>query len=107
MTTTEIIERLILTREHTLSVKRIEVVLTAGSMGNPQISVGTLPYYDWDKVKEMTYVITYGRYLSCELLVYDKQIKKDPDYKIVKGKAAAEKYLRQLIDGITKQKAVL
>lgn len=100
MNKTDIINSLVLSRENKLSVKRIEVTKTANSLGNPNISVGTLPYYDWDKVKEITYVITYGRYLNCEMLVYDKQIKKDSDYKIIKGSQTAAKYLETLLTTI-------
>lgn len=101
MTTQDMIEKLVVTRDNTLSVKSIEVVKTPGSMGNPCLRVGTLPFYDWDKVKQITFVITYGRYLNCEMLVYDKQIKADKDYIIVKGIDAAATTIRDIINKAT------
>jgi len=98
MTTAEIINKLVTSRDNTLSVKSIEVVKTPGSIGNPCIRVGTLPFYDWDKIKQITYVITYGRYLNCEMLVYDKQIKKDKDYIFAKGIDAAAKVVNEIIN---------
>lgn len=101
MTTQNIIEKLVVTRDNTLSVKSIEVVKSPGSMGNPCIRVGTLPFYEWDKDKKITFVITYGRYLNCEMMVYDKQIKKDKDYIIVKGIDAAANVVRDIINKVT------
>lgn len=98
MTTIEIIEKLILSRENTLSVKKIEVVKTKGSLGNPKISVGTLPFYEWDKNQQITFVLTYGRFLNCEMLVYDKQIKSDKDFIIVKGIEAAKNELINILN---------
>ena len=46
------------------------------SLGNPQISVGVKPYQSWEKIKEPTFVIVYGRYLDLSMLVYDSY-KKD------------------------------
>jgi hypothetical protein len=95
-----IISELITSRNNTLSVKRIEVVFDSQSLGNPKISVGTLPFYEWNEDKEMTYVITYGRYLNCEMLVYDKEIKKDKDFIIVKGQDKAVKVLTKILSEI-------
>ncbi len=97
----EIINTLVTSRDNTLSVKSIEVVKEKNSLGNPCIRVGTLPFYDWDKDKQITFVITYGRYLNCEMLVYDKQIKKDKDYTIVKGIDAAAKVVTDIINKVT------
>lgn len=94
----EIINTLVTSRDNTLSVKSIEVVKTKGSMGNPCIRVGTLPFYEWDKVKQITYVITYGRYLNCEMMVYDKQIKKDKDFIFAKGIDEAAKVVTDIIN---------
>lgn len=74
-------------------------------MGNPAISVGTLPYYEWSKEKEMSYVICYGRYLNCEMLVYKSQ-RQDPDFIEVKGKEAAIKVINKIISDIKKQTPV-
>lgn len=103
MTNQDIINKLVLDRENTLSVKRIQVNLINGSMGNPCISVGTLPFYDWDKSKEMQYVLCYGRFLNCEMMVYDKQIKKDDSYIIVKGKDNAVNELTKILTKISSQ----
>ena len=100
MNRAEIINSLIKSRSNELTVKRVQVNLTPGSLGNPSISVGILPYYDWDKVKEPTYIITYGRYLNCEMLVYTKQIKGDKDYLIVKGTDKAVEELNNILNGI-------
>jgi len=100
MNHSEIISKLIDNRENTLSVKSIEVKFNPDSLGNPCVRVGTLPFYEWSKDKEMTYVLTYGRYLNCELLVYDKQIKNDPSYIIVKGKDNAKKELTKILNRI-------
>ena len=102
----EIVEKLITSRKNDLSVKSIEVVWNPSSFGNPRITVGTKPYYEWDKVKEMEYVICYGRYLNCSLLVYDKEIRKDKDFTFVKGEKAAVKKLMEILDKITTPKAV-
>ena len=66
-------------------------------MGNPYLRVGTLPYYDWDKDKNITYVIAFGRYLNCSMLVYDKEIKKDKDFVIVKGQQKAIKIVDKML----------
>lgn len=100
MNTNEIIKKLIIDRTNDLSVKSVEVVKTYGSMGNPCIRVGTLPFYEWDKVKEMTYVITYGRYLNCEMLVYRKQISTDKDYTIIKGQKEATEIIKNILSNI-------
>jgi hypothetical protein len=100
MTKIEIINRLINERENTLLVRKIEVKLNANSLGNPCISVGTLPYYEWNDIKEMEYCITYGRYLNCEMLVYDKATRKDKDYIFIKGKQNAITALSNILDGI-------
>lgn len=94
----EIIKYLVTDRENTLSVRKITVNKAGNSLGNPAISVGTLPYYEWSKDRQITFVLTYGRYLNCELLVYDKQIKKDGDYVFATGIKEATKVLTELIN---------
>jgi hypothetical protein len=93
----EIINNLIVNRQNNLSVKRVEVVKTKNSLGNPYISVGTLPFYEWDKDKQITFVITYGRYLNCEMMVYSKQIKNDADFVIIKGTKKAIEHLQTIL----------
>ena len=105
MTNQEVINRLIIDRENTLSVRRVEVVMTAGSMGNPCISVGTAPYYEWDNHTDMTYVITYGRYLNCEMVVYPKLIKGDKSFITVKGQKAAIAEVTKILEGIKQKQA--
>jgi hypothetical protein len=92
----------LLDRKNDLSIKRTQVNLSAGSLGNPSITVGTQPYYDWDKDKRITYIITYGRYLSLEMLVYEKLLKDiAPDYLKTKDRDQAEKYIQDIINRIT------
>ncbi|HEV3223904.1 MAG TPA: hypothetical protein VGZ90_13540 [Puia sp.] len=97
----EIINTLVNNRENNLSVKSVEVVKNKASLSNPKIMVGTKPYYEWSKTKEITFVITYGRYLNCEMLVYDKQIKNDNDFITVIGKTNAAKEVNKIINNIT------
>ena len=98
----ELINKLIKNRTNNLSVKTVEVIKEIGSLGNPKISVGTLPYYEWDKEKEITFVLTYGRYLNCNMLVYDKDIKKDKSYVFCKGKKQAITELKKILNTINK-----
>ena len=102
MKNNKIIKTLITDRENTLSVKSIEVVKNVESLANPRIMVGTLPFYEWDQDKTITYVITYGRYLSCNQLVYDKEIKADKDFIYAKGSDEAKKVLTKILDKIKK-----
>ncbi len=97
MTNEQIIETLVTKRDNTLSVKSVEVVKNPDSLANPCIRVGTQPFYEWSKEKKITYVITYGRYLNCEMLVYDKQIKADKDYIFAKGIDKAVAVLNKIL----------
>ena len=92
----------LLNRENTLSVRKVTVNLTSGSIGNPQISVGTLPYYEWDKDKRVTYIITYGRFINCEMLVYEKLLK-DIEHLKTKDKDEAQTYIKNIIAKATQK----
>lgn len=86
----------LVTKENNLRVLSKMVNLTPGSLGNPYIRVGTLPFYDWHKKKQITYVITGGRFLNCDMLVYDAY-KKDKDYFVTKSIKKAKEKVEGLI----------
>lgn len=105
MNRAEIIKTLITDRTNELLVKHIQVNLNPGSLGNPKISVGTTPFYEWNKGKDaqIGFVLTYGRFLNCELLVYNKQIKNDASFIFAKGAKEATKKLNEILDKIEAQ----
>jgi hypothetical protein len=99
MTPKEVIQYLITDRINDLSVRRATVNLTAGSLGNPQITVGVTPFYDWDKDKRPTFYICYGRYMNTEMLVYQKQLK-DINPFITKDQKEAINKVQEIINSI-------
>ena len=96
-----VISKLIKDRENELSVFSLPVNIVKNSLGNPNIYVGVIPYYSWYTKKELTFVISYGRYLSVEMLVYGSY-KKDDSFIEVKGKENAIKVLNKILDNIEK-----
>lgn len=101
----EIIKKLISDRKNELSIFRQPVNIIKNSLGNPQISVGVKPYQSWEKTKEPTFVIVYGRYLDLSMLVYDSY-KKDKEFIEVVGKEKAIKVLNDILDSIEKSKTL-
>ncbi len=91
----KIIDELI-QKKNELAVRKQTVNLTAGSLGNPKISVGVLPFYEWSKSKKVTYVITGGRYLDCRMLV-DRAYKNDSDFVVTNNYARAKQLVRNII----------
>ena len=98
MTQEQLIKDFIYNRENTLSVKSIQVKLN-GTIGDPKIYVGTLPYYPLS-IKQMTYVISYGRYLSPEMLCLESY-KKDRGYFYTDSKSRAARKLAEIYNQIT------
>lgn len=104
MTHEKIIKELITERKENnfaISVKSIPVILNEGSLGNPHIYVGIAPATSFSKDKRETYVITYGRYLNCEMICYETY-KKDKDYFFTKNKNIAVTYLKNILNNIKK-----
>lgn len=99
MTADEVIKYLIIDRVNDLSVRRATVNLTSGSIGNPQISVGVTPFYEWDKDQRITYYVCYGRYMSCEMLVYTKMLKEISPF-ITKDQNEAINKVNEIINSI-------
>lgn len=86
----------LVTKDNELKVRKISVELLNGSLGNPKISVGTLPFYDFSSDKKITYVITGGRYLDCNMLCYNKY-KGDKDFQVTKSYKQAREIVRKII----------
>jgi hypothetical protein len=84
-----------------LSVIRLPINLIKNSLGNPSINVGVIPYSSWETKKELTFVISYGRYLSVEMLAYGSYTK-DSGFVEAKGKANAIKVINKILDDIEK-----
>ena len=93
---TELVNKLV-TKDNKFIVRSITVNLIPGSLGNPNIRVGSLPFYEWSKKKEMTYVITAGRYLDCRMLT-DKAYLNDKDYFVTTSLKKAQDKVREIIE---------
>lgn len=93
----QVLTQLLDNRENNLSVKTQVLNLTNGSLGNPRIQVGTLPYYEWDNKKEITYIVCCGRFITCEMLVYEKMMK---GYEFLKttNKKEAKEYIKKYVN---------
>ena len=99
MTQEQLIKDFIYDRENTISVKSIQVKLN-GTIGDPSIFVGTAPYFAHSKDKKITYVISYGRYLSPNMICFETY-KKDKDYFYTDSKSKAAKQLSKIYNEIT------
>lgn len=99
MTQEQLIKDFIYNRENTISVKSIQVKLN-GTIGDPQIYVGIAPYFAHSKDKKMTYVISYGRYLSPEMICFEAY-KKDKGYFYTDSKSRAARKLAEIYNQIT------
>ncbi|MDD5353319.1 MAG: hypothetical protein PHS93_09185 [Candidatus Omnitrophica bacterium] len=84
-----------------MSVRSIIINVNPESLSNPKIMVGTLPYYEWSKDKKITYVITYGRYLNCEMLCYNSY-KNDSSFFETNEQKEAINHLNKILNQITK-----
>ena len=97
MTQQQIIKDFVYNRENTLSVKSMKINIS-NSVGNPSIFVGTIPNFK-DKNK-FSYVISYGRYLNCEMLCYGTY-KKDKGYFETNSKSIASRRIAKIYNEIT------
>lgn len=99
----EVLNELITNRENTLSIKSKTITLTKDSLGNPRIQVGTIPYYDWQEDKRITYIICYGRYITCEMLVYEKLLN-GYEYLKTQDQEEAKNYIKAILKDLTNPK---
>jgi hypothetical protein len=99
MTQEQLIKDFIYNRENTLSVKKAQVKIL-DTIGDPSIFVGTIPYHSFSKDKKITYVISYGRYLNCEMLCYGT-FKKDKSFFHTDSKSRASRKLAEIYNQIT------
>lgn len=99
----ETLNELITNRENTLSIKSKIIMLIKDSLGNPRIQVGTIPFYEWQEDKRITYVICYGRYITCEMLVYEKLLS-GYEYLKTQDQQEAKNYIRNILKNITEPK---